>query len=241
MLRTVIIDDEKVALTHMATLVSGINGMTVVGEASSLVEGRELCARLSPELVILDIRMGDGSGLELGRELGERDCPPAVIYVSSSERYALEAFGANADGYLLKPVSIKAIEKAVRRACRFNQAHKVRHHSSGQRRFLTIKSRRGLSVLPIEEVRYFYADQKYVMAVTPDGERVLDDALRHLESEFSEDLLRVHRNALISIQHVTGLLRLQTGQFQVELDGVESGPIVSRRHLSAVRAKLSKM
>jgi len=240
MLRAVVIDDEKIALTHIASLAKNITGLQVVGTAGSIAEGSELCERLRPEVVILDIRMGDGLGLELGKELGAAPCPPAIVYVSSSDRYAFEAFAAYANGYLLKPVSQKALEKTINRIAQPNLATATQE-TGGKRRFLTIKSRRGLSVLPIEDVRYFYADQKYVMAVTEQGERVLDDALRHLEDEFEEYLIRVHRNALVSIRHVTGLARLPSGQFRVELDGIEEGPVVSRRHLSSVRAKLSKM
>lgn len=241
MLRTIIVDDEALSRKHFKHIAEQVGGMLLVGEAVNVVEARELYQRLQPEVIILDIRLPGTSGLDWARELSELPCPPAVIFSSAYESHALEAFRSGGDGYLLKPVRPDLLRDALAKVSKGSRALRSAAVPNGERRFLTIKSRRGLTVLPIEDVRYFYADQKYVMAVTEDGERVLDEALRHLETEYSDALLRVHRNALVTIEHVMGLKRLNSGQYQVELQGIEGGPVVSRRHLSEVRKRLSSM
>lgn len=241
MLRVLIVDDEPLARTRMRQMLSSIGNLDVVAEAGNAVEAKELCTALKPEVVILDVRMPNGDGISLGREFSQLNPAPALIYCTAYERYALDAFNAGADAFLLKPIRSEQLSRALKKATTANLAQRIDKNDSAGRRYLTIKSRRGLSVLPIEDVRYFYADQKYVMAVTPNGERVLDDALRQLETDFGDLLLRVHRNALVCLQHVTGLTRLSSGQYQVDLAGIEGGPVVSRRHLSNVRSTLSKM
>ena len=241
MLRAIIVDDEALSRKHFTHVVEQVGGVTLVGEAANIVEARELFERMQPEVVVLDVRLPGTSGLEWAKELAKATCPPAVIFSSAFESHALEAFRSGGDGYLLKPVKPELLRECLAKITRASRALRTGNLPAGERRFLTIKSRRGLTVLPIEDVRYFYADQKYVMAVTNDGERVLDEALRHLETEYHDALLRVHRNALVTIEHVTGLKRLPTGQYQVELRGIEGGPLVSRRHLSDVRKRLSSM
>lgn len=241
MYRVVIIDHDPASRLQLRESLERHPDLTVVGEADGRLDGLELCERLSPEIVTIDTRLRNGDFETTVETLQKLDVSPVLCATSISDSDAWQVMKSGCDGMILKPFRDLAVERFVNHITRSTRVQQAMAQRSGERQFITIKSRRGLTVLPLEEVRYFYADQKYVMAVTPEGERVLDEALRHLEDKYDEYLLRVHRNALVCVEHVCGLKRLSSGQFQVELQGIEGGPIVSRRHLSRVRARLSSM
>nr|MCU0936506.1 LytTR family transcriptional regulator [Gammaproteobacteria bacterium] len=95
-----------------------------------------------------------------------------------------------------------------------------------------------LRLLPVAEVRYLIADQKYVAAGFPGGELLLEESLRQLETELGDRFLRVHRNALVAAAHVEAVERGEDGLFHVRLRGVTPAPAVSRRLLAGVRERL---
>jgi two-component system response regulator AlgR len=90
-------------------------------------------------------------------------------------------------------------------------------------------------LIPIDDVRFFQADQKYVTVRHSDGELLIDETLRELEDEFGERFVRVHRNALVASRFIEGLERDENGHFQIRMRGVDERVDISRRHLSAVR------
>jgi two-component system response regulator AlgR len=110
-----------------------------------------------------------------------------------------------------------------------------------QRQQLCATSAQGVSLLPVTAVRYFYADQNYVTAVHPDGELIIDDSLRELELEFTQQFVRVHRNALIALNYVHGIERQGVSGYRVCIEGVSNGPKISRRHLPALRTRLNQI
>ena len=104
-----------------------------------------------------------------------------------------------------------------------------------RRTHISVRTRKGIELIPVEDIRYFQADQKYVTVRCPDQELIIDETLRELEDEFGDLFLRVHRNAIIAVRHIAGLDRTADNQYSVRLAGVDAGIDVSRRHLAAVR------
>jgi len=109
------------------------------------------------------------------------------------------------------------------------------------RSHIAAKSRRGLELIPLIDVRYFIADHKYVTVYHRHGEVLIDDSLKELEDELGQRVLRVHRNALVMMEHVVGLERIALGQHRIKLADVNHGPMISRRHLSDVRRALESL
>jgi len=241
MIRVLLVDDDVESIAKFETICAEIEGVSLVAIVANWVQTYDAYERLSPELVVLNWRLPRVTVEKVLGFVALEDVPPVLCIVSTLESDAWEAYRVGARGFLVKPYRKNPMEAFVQRLLKPNRIREAVGSESGRREFITIKSRRGLSVVPIEEIRYFYADQKYVMAVTPNSERVLDEPLRKLEMRYGESMLRVHRNAIVSLQHVCGLKRLSTGQYQVELSGVDEGPIVSRRHLAQVRARLASM
>ena len=111
----------------------------------------------------------------------------------------------------------------------------------GQRTHLSIRSHRGLDMIPMVDVRCFRAEQKYVVVYSSQGEKLLDEPLKDLEQEFCESFIRIHRNSLVALRFVERLSKNDQGQAFVHLEGMEMPLQVSRRHLSAVRKKLQNL
>lgn len=248
--RVLIVDDEPLARARLRRLLEAQHGVAVVGEATSGDEALVASAELAPDVVFMDIRMPGLDGLSAARQLAERPRAPAVVFCTAYDDYAIEAFEASAIGYLLKPVSEEKLALALAKAERLSVARLAVAVPGGLsagapgpalRTHLSARSRRGVELLPLAQARYFLADHKYVTVYHPEGELLIDDTLRDLEEEFGELLLRVHRNALVSVPHIIGLERAEPGQYRVRLADLDHGPLVSRRHLAPVRKRLAEL
>ena len=111
-LRTLIVDDEPLAIERMQVLCAEIDRPSVIGTASDGEAALRLTAKLAPDLVLLDMTMPGMDGLAVARELGESAVPPAAIFVTAHEDFAVEAFDLDAIDYVLKPVGRERLERA---------------------------------------------------------------------------------------------------------------------------------
>jgi two-component system response regulator AlgR len=236
-MKVLIVDDEPLARERLARMVSALEGYAVVGEASNGLAALEQAQGLEPEVVLLDIRMPGMDGLETARHLAELTEPPAVIFCTAYEEHAIQAFDLQAVGYLLKPVRSENLAAALAKARRVNKAQLVAlgEQDSQRRTHISARTRRGIELVPVEDIRYFQADQKYVTVRHKGGEVIIDEPLRDLEEEFGELFVRIHRNALIAAGHIEGLQRSAAGQPEIRLRDIGETLAVSRRHLAGVR------
>jgi len=236
-IKVLIVDDEQLARDRLARMVSGFTDYEVVGEAGNGIEAVRQAATLLPEIVLLDIRMPGMDGLEAARHFVEIEEPPAVIFCTAYEEHAVEAFDLQAVGYLLKPVRKENLEGALGKAQRINKAQLAALADDDQQRrsHISARTRRGIELIPVDEVRYFQADQKYVTVRHSGGEIIIDETLRDLEVEFGQQLVRIHRNALVAVRHIVGLDRSSDGHYQIRLKDVDESLDISRRHVAAVR------
>jgi two-component system, LytTR family, response regulator AlgR len=239
----VIVDDEPLARQRLARMVENLEGYQVVAQADSAQAALEAIGSHDPDVVLLDVRMPGGDGIEAARQIGALDDPPAVVFCTAYDEYALDAFGTEAVGYLLKPVRAEQLEEVLERAKRPNKLQRaaVRNAEEPARSHISAKSLRGVELIPLDEVRAFVADQKYVTVHHVNGEHLLDETLKDLEEEFGDRLLRVHRNSLVSVRHIQAMERNAHGQYHVRLADTELRPQVSRRHASALKAVLQQL
>lgn len=235
-----VVDDEPLARERLVRLLQRVRPEARVATADSGEAALKQLAASVPDLVLLDIQMPGLDGLGVARRLGEMAQPPAVVFCTAHDEHALEALQQQAAGYLLKPVREAELSRALSQAGRVNRAQlaSLASGQGGARRQLASHGHRGLETLAVAEVCCFLAEQKYVMAVAPGRELLLQETLRELEEEFGEAFLRVHRNALVAVAHVRRLRRNPDGTWTVELEGVSVEPQVSRRHLAQVKARL---
>jgi len=229
-LKVLIVDDEPPARERLRGLLTEIGDVDVIGEAANGAEALSCVHDLAPDVLLLDVRMPGMDGLEAARHLNVLEEPPAVIFTTAYDQYAVEAFEAHAVGYLLKPVRKEQLAAALTRAGRLTRAQLQTLAAAGTRRsHLAARRHDGLRLIPLEEVQYFLADQKYTTVRHLGGEDLIEDSLRLLESEFGASFVRIHRNALVGVKYLERIERTAEGQYFVRLRGCEAPLPVSRR------------
>jgi two-component system response regulator AlgR len=182
-------------------------------------------------------------GLSVARRIAALEDPPAVIFCTAFDQYALDAFGTTAIGYLLKPIKSEQLADALNKAQKLNKVQRAAAQikpieNTNARNHISAKSRRGIELIPLEDIRYFVADHKYVTVYHRNGENLLDETLKELEEEFGSRFIRIHRNALVSVKHIEAIERAPHGQYQIRLADTKQRPIISRRHVSDVKELL---
>ncbi len=241
----IVVDDEPLARDRLARMVSKMEDCQVVAQAENVEQALAAVAEFDPDVVLLDVRMPEEDGISAAKKITEMEDPPAVIFCTAYDEYALDAFSTAAVGYLLKPVKQEDLEEALLKTQKLNKmqlaALAEREAPTNQRKHISAKTRRGVELIPLDNVRFFIADHKYVTVYHTEGETLIDDTLKELETEFANLFVRIHRNALVSINAIEGMERNPQGQYRVRLKNIEEKPIVSRRHVSRLRELLTSM
>ncbi len=237
-MKVLIVDDEKPARDRLARMVGELKEHQLVGEAVNGLEALGMAQSLEPDIVLLDIRMPGMDGIEAARHISKLEEPPAVVFTTAFSDHALEAFETHAVDYLLKPVKQDRLQAAMEAAVRPTRAQASRNGDllSGlePRQHICARVRGSLVLVPIEDIYYFHAEQKYVTVRHVEGEVLIEDALKNLETEFGDRFHRIHRNALVNLSRLAGMQSENDGH-QVTFKEIEDTLEVSRRHLPGVR------
>ena len=219
-------------------MVRELDSHELVGEAVNGLEVLALAQSLEPDIVLLDIRMPGMDGIEAARHIARLEEPPAVIFTTAFSDHALEAFETHAVDYLLKPVKQDRLQAALNAAIRPTRAQSTRSDDLlsefEPRQHICARVRGNLVLVPIENIYYFHAEQKYVTVRHVKGEVLIEDPLKALETEFGDRFYRIHRNALISLSQLAGM-RSENDGHKVSFRDIDDTLEVSRRHLSGVR------
>jgi len=212
--KVLLVDDEPLARKRLGRLLEPHADVQVVGEAASVEEARDLVERLAPNLLLLDIELGDGTAFDLVRGVAD---PPAVVFVTGHDQYALQAFAAAGIDYLLKPVESGDRDRALRRVRRVAgptavelerrlQALLDRYQRGDSEYLQKIAVRLGERTLLVDltQVTHFSAKDKYVFLYTVAGkEQIVDQTIVELESRLDpRRFVRVHRATIVNIDHI---------------------------------------
>lgn len=241
-MRVLIVDDEPPARDRLRRLLVEVEDCQLCGEAANGQEALMLCQQQQPDVLLLDVRMPGMSGIDVAQHLNAMAEPPAVIFTTAFDEYAVDAFEAEAIGYLLKPVRKEKLARALRHAARISST-RIRHLKQGaqttsRRDHICARLGEQLRLIPVSEIRYFVAEQKYITIHHLKGTDLIDESLKDLSEEFGDDFVRIHRNALVAERAIASVERDAEGGYKVLLrDGGESLPI-SRRHSAAVLRRL---
>ncbi|WP_049722810.1 LytR/AlgR family response regulator transcription factor [Gilvimarinus polysaccharolyticus] len=241
MLDVLIVDDEPLARARLVRMIDQLSDYQVSAEATDGEQALAAVVQHDPDIVLLDIHMPGEDGLQAAQAISELDAPPAIIFCTAFSEHALDAFATSAVGYLLKPVRLEQLEAALAKVTQLNKMQRAAARGTTSRTSITAKTHRGIERIALNDIRYFLADQKYVTVYHTGGQHLLDTTLKELENEFGDQLLRVHRNALVSVPHIQALERCPDGGLQVRLADTDIAPSVSRRHASDVKALLQQL
>ena len=245
-MKVLIVDDEKPARDRLRQLLDDFDEYEVVGEAGNGEEAVRLGAETKPDIVLLDIRMPGLDGIEAAHYLNQFDSPPAIVFATAYDEYAIDAFDARAIGYVLKPVRRERLAKALEQAARLAAGTLAEVAGDpripSRRKHVCSRSHGEIKLIPVDEVNYFQADQKYVRVHHAGGRDLIDDSLKSLEREFADDFVRIHRGAVVAVNKIERLAKSEDGKHHVVLRGgsqeQQNQLIISRRHLAEVRRRI---
>lgn len=236
-MQVLIVDDENLARGRLEQLVQDISPQATVYHAACTLAAQQLIetAQSDITLVLLDIEMPGGTGLDWLRILKARNHPPAVIMTTAYSDYALPAIQQGADGYLLKPIKRAELEDTIARVRKTHRLHQSAAHSSEER--ICLNADGTGDYLTVSNIVYCQADERWVKVVTEQHEHISDRPLKEWEALIGDQLLRIHRSYLLNPRHMRALRRLE-GHYEVEIGQNVRLP-VSRRHTQAVKKRLS--
>lgn len=243
-LRIVIVDDEAPARSRMRDLLADCASQVPLAIEAEADSGRAVLALLGEravDVVLLDIRMPEMDGIEVAQHLQKLANPPAVVFTTAYDAYAIRAFEVHAVDYLLKPIRAGRLREALSRVRSSAQLRPevLRELQPNPRAFLSAQERGKISLIPIGDVIYLKAELKYVTVRDSRREYLVDESLTRLEHEYSGRFVRVHRNCLVAKHAIRGFERSTgdsgEGNWLVVLDGCDEKIAVSRRQQHIVR------
>ena len=239
-MRVVIADDERLARERLRALLAEAGGVEVVAEAADGDAALHACAEHHPDLVLLDISMPGIDGLEAARHLAGFEPRPAVVFCTAYDAHALSAFEAQAIDYLVKPVRAERLAAALARVRTFSAGRAQQGDAAPghKRTHLCARLRGSLRLVPIDDVRYLQAEEKYVVVHHARGEDLIEESLKSLEAEFADRFVRIHRNCLVARSEIVELRRASDGHTQAVLRHADHPLEVSRRCVAQLRDTL---
>jgi two-component system, LytTR family, response regulator len=216
--RVLVVDDEPAARARLRRLLTSFPDITIVGEAPDGERALERCARLMPDAVFLDVQMPGISGLDLASSLP--DPAPAVVFVSAHDRYAVDAFDTAAVDYLLKPVELGRLTRAVER---------LRLAAGGSGAVpvpaqLLILERGRTLVIAVSDILWLEAADNYVIVHTDQSAPLMRRTLAGLVRDLGPRVMRIHRSVAVALGHVRGVQARGRGDSLVSLTNGASVP-----------------
>jgi two-component system, LytTR family, response regulator AlgR len=245
MMKIFIADDEEPARERLKELLDDIAAevpSSVVGEARNGLEAIERLPESGAQVLLLDIQMPGMGGLEVARHLTGLEQPPTVVFVTAHDRHAVEAFELNALDYLLKPVRAERLAAALKKASS-PKRDQLAKASQIAREYLSVAERHRIVLVPVREIIFLRAEQKYVTVRTRTREHLIEEPLVALEREFAASFVRIHRNCLVARAAIRGFERSSADDepnWLVVLDGLEEKLPVSRRQWPTLKEIVSE-
>jgi two-component system response regulator AlgR len=233
-MRTLIVDDEPLAVERMQVICARMDGLSVVGTASDGAAALRLIGALSPDLVLLDMTMPEVDGLAVARKLAKQDNRPAVIFVTAHDHFAVEAFDLDAVDYVLKPVTPERLSRAIERAG--NRRATVERTDSQWLDELWVPHRSELLRIEVAQVARIDAERDYVRLHVEDRSYLLLQTIAGLEARLDPaEFIRIHRSTILRRDRIRGLRHDGLGVWSVELEDGDAMRI-GRTYLPRVKA-----
>jgi two-component system LytT family response regulator len=233
-IRAVIVDDEPLARTNLSLLLKLDPEIDVVSECGSGVDAPKEIRRIKPDLLFLDVQMPECDGFDVLELLG-KDMPPAVVFVTAYDQYALRAFEAGALDYLLKPFDDARFDLALNRAKQKIARGKDRPRTL---EYLTVKSAGQVAFVSLSSIDWIEAADYYVGLHVGPKTHLLRRSITELEQDLDANVfLRIHRSTIVNLNRIRGLKLNEDGEYTVLL---ESGTRLrmSRRYRKPLQDRL---
>ncbi len=233
-LRTLLVDDEPLALERLAVICARVPGVEVIGTAADGDAALARIAELTPDLILLDMTMPELDGLAVARVLAERTQRPAIIFVTAHDSFAVEAFDLDAVDYVLKPVTPERLERAIARA--------MARHGAPERAVsdwlaeFWVPYRSELLRIAAADVDRIDAERDYVRLHIGERSYLLLQTVSGLEARLDPaQFIRLHRSTILRRDRITGLRHDGLGVWSAEL--ADGGAVrIGRTYLARAKA-----
>jgi DNA-binding LytR/AlgR family response regulator len=233
-LRALLVDDEAPARSELRYLLQSHPGVEIVGEAASAVEALELSRKLPHDVVFLDVEMPGLTGVEAAPLVRERAHPPAIVFVTAHERYAVDAFAVEAFDYLLKPVDPARLARVVERL-----RERSREDARPMQKVPVVAGGGGTELIDYDAIHYVQADGDYSRVHTYDRAYLCTHSLGELEELLPSAFARIHRSHLVNLSKVAAVKRAGPDRIRLALDDAERTELdVARRQSRMLRERL---
>ncbi len=243
MIKIIIIDDEEPARTELKFLLEQYDDIQVLAEASDGEMAVNLCYELKPDLIFMDIQMPAFSGIEAAEILINSVNPPYIIFVTAYDAYAIRAFELHAIDYLLKPVEQDRLESSLDRIRKLlNSDHEISvsmkamkemlggFNQNRNNRIITVCRDEKFYPVPIEKIKYAFADDKRTYLITVSGKFTYKNTLHHLEEILPQNFIRTHRSYIVNINFIKDIEPMFNGAYQITILNDDNPVPLSRSH-----------
>lgn len=237
--RILIADDEAPARARLRDLLEECRArfpLEIADEARTGREALDVVSREKVDIALLDIRMPGIDGLEAARHIAGMAEPPAIIFTTAFDSYAIKAFEVNAIDYLLKPIRLERLLVALGKTRAAPPVSRAALDAAANqpRRHLSVHERGRIHLVPVPQILYLRAELKYVTVRTAEREYLVEESLTRLEEEFAAVFVRVHRNCLVAREAIAGFERnadeSESGWAVVVKATGEKLPVSRRQH-----------
>jgi two-component system LytT family response regulator len=242
-IQVVLADDEVLARQKLRRLLREQADLEVVGECATAAETVALVRATQPDVVFLDVRMPDRDGFDVVETLSAEPefNMPRIVFTTAYDQYAVRAFDVHAVDYLLKPFAPERLQTTLQRIReRGNGAPPAQGAKNGDAGRIVFRSRGRIVFLPVCEIRWIAAEENYVRIHTEKETHLLRETMARLEEKLNPKLfLRVHRSAMVNLQHVKEVRTEAEGESAVVLLSGQRIPM-SRSYRSRVQNLLHR-
>jgi two-component system LytT family response regulator len=215
-LHVLVVDDEELARSNLTILLRGDPDIGSVTECESGMEAIETIRRLKPHVAFLDVQMPECNGFEVLEMLGS-EAPPAIVFVTAYDTYALRAFEAGALDYLLKPFDDARFHRALKRAKDRLATPVEREYRSAQR--LVVRNQGQVLFINVTDIDWIEAAGYYACLHVGTETHVMRRTLAELERDLGEGrFIRIHRSIIVNLERIHGLEMRETGDYDVVLE-----------------------
>jgi two-component system, LytTR family, response regulator len=249
-----LVDDEPFARESQKIFLAEHEGFRVIDECSNGLQAIQAINQHKPDLVFLDVQMPEVNGFEVLNEI-ETDNPPVVIFATAYEKYALQAFEANAIDYLLKPFDRARFGEAIQKAVRYingnngqwmnqvrellNTYNKLKTAEGQFKQRILVKEKKKYFLVDLDEVYFFEASGDYVVIHREKVTHLINDSMNNLESKLDpEQFVRIHRSTIVNLRYIDNLQPYFNGEFHIAMKN-GSKLKLSRNYRDKIKAILS--
>ena len=233
-IRALVVDDEPLARSNLTVLLRRDPEIEIVGECGSGQEALAKIRRGKPDLVFLDVQMPECGGFDVVEQLG-RNLPPAVVFVTAYDQYALKAFEAGALDYLLKPFDNARFDRALGRA-----KERIAQSKESPRKIdhFVIKGAGQVTFVKIANIDWIEAADYYACLHVQTNSHLLRCRMSDLDRELDQAVFcRIHRSSIVNINRIRGLKVNEDGEYEVVLD-TGARLRLSRRYRKQLQSRL---